>query len=100
MSTLDWPIASLQSGPAEYSMWVPVLPLKSIPDDQLAAHLCQYRAVCFLPYSANDIHKDCQRVPTTARQISLPYAFWEEYVIASLVNNKGGATLQLLQGLQ
>ena len=64
---------------------VPQLVLKSIPDDQLAAYLCQKRAIFSLPYTAKDSHEVECLLPL--RRATSPYLYQEELIIASLTTD-------------
>ena len=64
---------------------VPQLPVQAIPDEQLAAFMCQNRAIFSLPYTANDCHVVECLLPL--RRIVLPYRYQAEYIIARLTTD-------------
>ncbi len=65
---------------------VPQLVLKSIPDDQLAAFLCQKLAIFSLPYTSTDSH-GVECLSPLLRATS-PYLYWEKFMIASLTTDE------------
>jgi hypothetical protein len=71
---------------------VPEFPIQSLPDEQLAAYICQNRAIFSLPYASNG----CLVVECLLPLRRLMYRYHAEFIIARLANNET-APLTVLQ---